>query len=191
MISFSEYNSLVDRFFTDSSVISGDAFSRFVSEKNSEEYALLIPNANKESCPKIRTHFKKENHALYPIACCENKTPFRIYLLTKKPSMISEDFRGMLSDAYYSLKNFSVIYHFKDKLRILHNQSLTESVDPSSSLKYQQIISKLRTKKCEILGVEVPLNEDLKSEYRKNALLQFPLLPQEFSRAMVWKTIVK
>lgn len=191
MINFSNYisiSNIVDNYDSDKTVLSYDGLTRLVNTL--EEYAFIVPKnlTDKNYFYEIRSYFYKNKHLLYPIACKENKNFGKIFLVSKKINESSTDFKNLLSDGYYSLKNYNILYKNNKEIKILQNNIATTFQEDIGITTIQQKIFKIN-KNLKLIGVEVPLNEDTKSIYKSNNLITLPLLNEEFKYAKNWKTI--
>lgn len=191
MINFSQYNSLnsvINTFDSDFSLISKEGLERMFQK--SEEGAIFIPKKDlKETFYSLYAKLYKSRNFMYPLAVVQENTKSRLFLSLKLPNESSGNFRNLLSDNYYELKNHSVLYWNVNSIKLLHDNKMSYFEESISTAIAQNIIQKFINKNIKICGIETPINSDIEYKYKANNLLKFPLLAEEFKIAKNWKNI--
>ena len=191
MIPFKKYvgtGDTPDWFDADATVISRTSLEKLMFDRPTLEYCLIAPDDLKKRLvhESIRAHFHKNRHALYSIPTRNKRSHGRIYMVVAKPHTASRDFRDTISDAYDALNNFSAVYTDGNTIKILSRGAVKKIEEQPSISKFQEILSEMYGKKTELLGVEVPLNEDTEYYFRKNNLIVYPLTNYDRQHSKNW-----
>ena len=183
-------NSVVDKFNPDAITVSKESLNKLLESK--VPFALIIPKFGKTPNPyfMIREAFQKMSYGIYPVAVTDKVSPGRIYLVTKKPSVTTENFKNSLSDVYHESKNFSLIYVENSVGKTLHENTSSSFLYEPDISKVELLISSSIGKKLNLLGVEVPLNSDMKSAFHSSGLMIFPMDQTEFNKGKSWKALL-
>lgn len=191
MIPFKKYvgtGDTPDWFDADATIISRTSLEKLMFDRPTLEYCLIAPDDLKKRSvhESIRAHFHENRHALYSIPTRNKRSHGRIYMVVAKPHTASRDFRDTISDAYDSLKNFSAVYTDGGTIKILSRGAVKKIDEQPSISKFQEILTEVYGKKTELLGVEVPLNEDTEYHFRKNNLIVYPLTNYDRQHSKNW-----
>lgn len=191
MIPFKKYvgtGETPDWFDADATVISRTSLEKLMFERPDYEYCIIVPHNLQMRAvhENVRVYFQNHRYSLYPIAARNRKQYGRIYMTGIKPHVASKDFRDTISDAYDNLKNFTAIYTNGKIVKVLGENGVKTYEEPPSISKFQEIVTEILGKKTEILGVEVPLNEDTQYHFNKNNLVAYPLTNYDRQHAKNW-----
>jgi hypothetical protein len=191
MIPFKKYmgeSHTPDWIDSDATVVSFTSLEKLLFERPNLEYVLIAPtnlNARREN-ETIRSYFQENRCSLYPVAISNKNAHGRIYVVTKKSHVRSQDFRETISDAYYQLKNFSAVYTNGNTIRVLSNENVQTVNEEASVTRFQQILGTIYGKKTTMHGLEVAINEDVQYHFRKNNLISYPLTEHDLQYSKNW-----
>jgi hypothetical protein len=191
MIPFKKYlgeSHAPDWIDSDATVVSFTSLEKLLFERTNLEYCLIVPknlNARREN-ETIRSYFSEQRVGLYPVAVGNKKSYGRMYVVTKKPHTKSQDFREMVSDAYYLLENFHAIYTNGCTIKTLIDAQIKNLNEEPSISKFQEIVSSVFGKKTSFYGLEIPINEEIQYHFRKNNLIPYPLTEYDLKYSKNW-----
>jgi hypothetical protein len=159
--------------------------------KPNNEYCLIIPHdlRSKKFQDSIQETFGQQDYSLYPLACRDKKQVGRLFVVCKKANTPSMDFKEMVTDAYYHLKNFSVVHALPSSMSFLHRKNLDRSDQSPSLVAFEGYVHAVHARTVKICGLEVALNEQAVGVFRKQNLISYPLSSQELRTAKNWKNI--
>lgn len=186
MFKFSTFkNSIksVDNFNKENVVLSPNSL-RQLSENcqiKNIDFCYIIPKNKKlEEYAKIRTYFLENKLAIYSIGGIANKNgPCKMYMVTKKPTLTSEQFKSILNTLIEKY-DVEVIYKNSTEFKHIKDYQLIE-VKETNVLKYVQNVCKFN-----IIGIEVPLNENTKNDFYSNGLMIYPISPDNLRQEKNW-----
>lgn len=187
-----ELHSKHDWIDSDSTLLSNQAIENLLFEKKECDGCFIIPKniISKSNNDNIRKYFKENRLPLYPVAVKNKNTHGRIYLTFKKPQTSSVDFKEFLSNSYYENKNFDLIYFTKNTIKILKNSKVSSLTEEKGIVLFEKLISEILEKKTSLVGLEIPINDDVKYYFTENNLLCYPLSNYDFKNSKNWKTIL-
>ena len=169
------------------SVVSESAFSRICgSYKN---VSLIFKKKKKDYVQILNTI--KENQRCYPVVCmCNNRIVSGI-LITENVNESNDVFKNRLNEIYeLSPESILVLYKQGVSSKILFENAMVELEKSHLIEDFNQHISKVIGKDFKILGIEVPTEKELITEYRKNNYIVFALNEDEFNNSVSWKDII-
>lgn len=172
----------------DATLLSQTSLEKLMFERPTLEYCIVVPNNlnSRRDHDTIRMHFRESRHAMYPIAASNKQQYGRVYMIAKKPHTRSQDFREMVSDAYYALGNFDAVYTNGTTIKTLRDSAIQTIEEQPSITKFQEIISEMLGKKTKLHGVETAINEDIEYHFRNNNLISYPLTNHDRQYAKNW-----
>jgi hypothetical protein len=177
---------------SDATVVSFTSLEKLLFERNNLEYSIFVPrnlNARREN-EKIRSYFQEQRTSLYPVAVGHKRGHGRIYVAIKKPHTRSNDFREMVSDAFYGLQNFDAIYTSGTSIKTLTCDGVKVFNEEASISKFQEIVSEFYGKRTTFYGLEVAINEEIKYHFQKNNLVSYPLTEYDFKYSKNWNNFL-
>ena len=177
---------------SDATVLSFTCLEKLLFERSNIEYCIVVPRnlGGRRENETIREYFQEQRTSLYPIAVGNKRNHGRVYALVKKPHTRSQDFREMVSDAFYKLENFDAIYSNGSSIKTLTSEGVKVLGEEASISKFQEIVSAFCGKKTSFYGVEIAINEEIKYHFGKNNLVSYPLTEYDLKYSKNWNNFL-
>lgn len=130
-------------------------------------YAILVCENDKQKI-NILNHVNKI-HRCYPLLY-KNKNKLETSLLfVQKTHQDEKDFKNILNSLYELYNNIGIIYKSYNCVKILHENSIEIFSKEKQTLNFYEInMSRILKSNCNILGIKIPISENLKKIYRDN-----------------------
>lgn len=182
---FSYYNQKPQSLFdAENTVISKSALERIML--SSSEYCFILPRTNK--LHECIDSFRREKLGVYIIAGISKGQKFRSIFVTKKPNLLSEEFRSTINRICQS-NRCDAVYSNSIQSKILKEGKVQE-IDRKVNISLYEEFLRERQGKSTVFGIEIPLNEDTEAKFRKAGIMFYPVSEQDFQYAKPWKQLL-